>query len=266
MIRRIARQMRIVVAGALLAFSAISLADEPSSRLPIPSDSALKESQEILRDIFKDDIQAATTPTKRSGLAKKFLEQAVETKDDPAGRYALLQAAKNLAVRAGDLELAMKIVEELCRSFQVDVLTTKVAVIKEVSSSTSSSESNHALCEAALQLLPDILAADDYETAKVPQCLDSKPCRIEAASRSRMLMPEYRFLLTTFVGIPAFGSQRHGFRQGGRLPDSRASTIRFVICWRSSFVLGMASSPVIGWNDLPAGVRNSPGRAVATSP
>ena len=208
MIRRFARQSRTVLFGGLLAFTAAAaLADEPSSRLPIPSDKALRESQEVLRDIFKDEILQATTPAKRGELAAKFLEQAVQTKDDPAGRYALLQAARNLAVRSNDLELAMKIVEELCRSFQVDVLVTKVSVIKEISSSTSSSDSNRALCEIALQLLPAILAVDDYETAKIVAEIASDTARkakdLSLAKQARAQVKEVEEAAVQFATVKA---------------------------------------------------------------
>ena len=50
---------------------------------------------------------------------------------------------------------------------------------------------------------------------------------MEAQAKSSGLMPRYFLRLTTLQAGPAAGSLDHGFRQGGRPPDSRAS-----INWR----------------------------------
>ncbi|MBS0209057.1 MAG: hypothetical protein JSS27_08905 [Planctomycetes bacterium] len=167
---------RIGVAVLVVLCEFVSSA-QAEGRLPTPAESDLKESQATLKDIFKEDIDQATTPAKKLALARKLFVQAVETKDDPSGKYALLMAAKNLAMRSSDLMLSLDIADELGRSFEIDEFVTKVAVIKDATPTITSAEANRELCEAALKLLSKLLDADRYDLAKEVSDLASEAAR-----------------------------------------------------------------------------------------
>ena len=92
-----------------------------STALPAAPDAAAQEqANKLLRQLFGADIDAAKTPQAKADLARKLLQQGIDSRDDPAGRYVLLTKARELATTIGDPPLAMQVVDQLTRSFRVD--------------------------------------------------------------------------------------------------------------------------------------------------
>src|SRR3989442_1034688 len=89
-----------------------SVAGADKEREAVPSADAQAKAEKLIKDLFKADY-ARFRPADRLALSTKLLQQAVETKDDPAARYVLLQEASRLAARAGALQQALKAVQEL---------------------------------------------------------------------------------------------------------------------------------------------------------
>ena len=88
--------------------------------LPIPDTAAIAKADALIKDIYKDDLAAAKTDDAKLSLAEKLLRQADETKDDHAGRYAILCRARDLAVDAGSPAVANEAIRSLAESFEVD--------------------------------------------------------------------------------------------------------------------------------------------------
>src|SRR5205823_4024435 len=78
-----------LLALLLLGGAALLHADDAAKRLPVPAKAAQARAEELIRDIFKDDLAAAKEPADKSKLAGYLLQQGKETKDDPAARYVL---------------------------------------------------------------------------------------------------------------------------------------------------------------------------------
>jgi hypothetical protein len=77
------------------------------SRSPIPSGEMLRKAQATVEQVFGPDSRRARTPDMQRDLANRILDTSREEKD-AAACYALLQAARQLALKAGSLELAIE--------------------------------------------------------------------------------------------------------------------------------------------------------------
>lgn len=109
----------------------LSTAAAQDDALPIPTKEQLIEARKLIREVF--EVDKANTLTERSIMARKLLNAASETKDDPASRYALLDEACSLAADAGDAPLAMDAVTRIKRFYgapvsdrTAEILTTLV--------------------------------------------------------------------------------------------------------------------------------------------
>jgi hypothetical protein len=98
-------------------------------------------------------------------LARKVLDQAAQTKDNPVDRFVLIQTAKDLAVLAGDAEAALEAVDRVVRNYDVDPLQTRIDCLKAVTGSAKVSSQREALAEQALSLMDVAVAQDNYQAA-----------------------------------------------------------------------------------------------------
>lgn len=149
-----------VATGLLLA--ALLLQEK---RAPAPDPAALKDAAKTIRDIFKDDY-ARKAPADRLALARKFIEQAAQSKDDPASRFTLLSEAQDLAAGAGDAGTAMTAIDRLVESFEVDGVSLRAAALTSLAKIAKSPEDSAALARAYLKLADAAVIVDDYDAAR----------------------------------------------------------------------------------------------------
>ena len=98
-------------------------------------------------------------------MSKKLLEEAKTTTDDPAEKYALLHAALDLAIDAGDVEIAATILSDLTASFDVDALDSASKTYKQLSTTVKSAALQEQLAEAFLKLAAEYATASRLDTA-----------------------------------------------------------------------------------------------------
>jgi hypothetical protein len=87
--------------AAAICFLAGPLGSEEAARDPVPSPDARKEAEKTVQRLFREDIAKARKPEERRALARKLIDHAVETRDDPAARFVLLREARGLSGAAG---------------------------------------------------------------------------------------------------------------------------------------------------------------------
>ncbi len=153
--------MRLQLALLVLAFSfhSVSLADD---RLPVPDEAAQKEAADLVQEVYGDQIKSDAKPDEKLKLTKRLIEEARETGDDPAARYALLKAALDVAP---DAAAAMPVIEEMAKHFQIDALTEKASTVWRMSKRARTSSQHKSVVETALQLVDESLGRDDYGSA-----------------------------------------------------------------------------------------------------
>jgi hypothetical protein len=137
----------------------------PVKKPPVPEAAKQAAAEKLIHDLFRKDFLAAKRPADKLALAAKLMQQAEETKDDPAARFVLLQEARTLAAQAGDVTVALTAAEETLRSYDVEPLPLKLATLTAVSKMTTTALAHKELAEAALRVVDEAEAEDQFDTA-----------------------------------------------------------------------------------------------------
>jgi hypothetical protein len=136
----------------------------PSRPAP-PNAAAAAEVEAKLKDTFSKEF-TKPTPEDLRALAAKLLRLAPEPKSKPAECYVLLREARDLAARAGDLELSLRAAEALANQFAVTPLEMKVEAFEMAGRAARSAAVRLDVATRALALADDAGEADDYEAAE----------------------------------------------------------------------------------------------------
>lgn len=155
-----------VVAMGLLVVGPLR-ADEAGRKVAVPAAAAQAKIDSLIQELFQDELtQAKKDALALARLAGIFLQEGKDTADDAAGRYVLLVKARDMAAQAGDAATALQAIEELALHFTIpaaEAFHMKVKVLAAASNTVSAAEGSRGLVDAALVLLEDALALDDYE-------------------------------------------------------------------------------------------------------
>ena len=137
-------------------------------RLPVPDEAEQKKAKALLREVYKDDYN--TPKGKRDQwrkFASKLLAQEQRTREDPAGRYVLLIEAAGIAADEADVRTAMRAVDLLERSYQVDALALRVDFIDRANSAGELTMSdNKSIVDTAERLIKEAMSQDNYAAAE----------------------------------------------------------------------------------------------------
>ena len=134
----------------------------PARKEPLPEAAALKESEKTIREVYKADY-AKKSASDQQALAAKLLSQGRTTTDDPRAQFVLFREARDLALQAGDLDTMLAAIEEMSKSFDVDIVATKNAALTKIQ--VRSPEATSALAEALINLTRDAMDADNFDVA-----------------------------------------------------------------------------------------------------
>ncbi|MCS7305437.1 MAG: RICIN domain-containing protein [Thermoguttaceae bacterium] len=108
-------------AGSALPLGAEEVNSPPEENMPLrkvpPSLQELQKAEKLLEEAFGKDIAKAKSAADRQKLAQEILKAARE-EQDPAVRFAALQAARRLAVEALDGKLGLEIVREIVGAYE----------------------------------------------------------------------------------------------------------------------------------------------------
>jgi len=102
---------------ALGLSAALAMQVQMAQKHPRPTGQELAKAEKVVQEVFGRDMQKAQTPQQKAALAREILKAARE-EQDPAVRFAALQAARRLAVSAQDGQLGLEIVREMVDRFQ----------------------------------------------------------------------------------------------------------------------------------------------------
>lgn len=134
------------------------------AKLPEPDSIAQRKAQAEIQGLFKDEY-AKKTPADRVALARKLIETAGQTQDDPVSRFVLYREAMDLAALAGDFELALGTVDEVAKAYAVNGPAMKSAILSGAAKNARTTEEIKGLAALYLRQGEDALAADEMEEA-----------------------------------------------------------------------------------------------------
>ncbi len=145
-----------------------------------PEGAALAAAQQLMREVYGARYEQAKTPTENVAFAKELLEQAGRSKGNLAEYFVLLNAARKVAGSNGDAETALRAVDALVETFDMDGLRMRLETVQEVDGAAKLPVQFKILAEQTLPLIDEATRVDDYDTA------DSLvKIAIGAASRAR---------------------------------------------------------------------------------
>lgn len=105
----------------------------PRARLPVPAAAARARAESSVKEVFGEDLEAATTPDAKKALCAKLLGYADESTDHVT-RFVLLGKAWRLSVDASDLDEAVKIGRRLAETYEVNGTDLEIQALKTVAS------------------------------------------------------------------------------------------------------------------------------------
>jgi len=136
-----------------------------TKKQPIPAKKAIDKAEDLVNDIFKEEISKANDAELRAKLAAYLVQQGDECGDDPAARYVLYRQAVDLAVLSGNPKLTLAAIDKLALYFEVPALDLKAQAVGKLVDHVPTKEPSKALTELALTLITEALDADNYAAA-----------------------------------------------------------------------------------------------------
>lgn len=166
-----------------------------TQKQPVPTADQLEQAEANVQEIFKQEFAKAIRLADKADLAKKLLEQSKTTTDDLPGQYALLQAANDLAVTAGDIAVVEAILSELITHFEVDAVDTKSKTYKQLNTTVKSGAPQEQLAEALLSFAAECAVASRFDTAiestKIAMLLAGKAKNLKLREAAKAKTEEY---------------------------------------------------------------------------
>ncbi len=147
-----------------------ALVDNPfvpanKDRTAIPAGDAQQKQLAKLHDILKDDFALAKSPDEKLKLARRLVQLAQETKDDPPMAYVMATQGLDLAGRQGDPRIAADAVKLLTEQYDVDNADVISKSIVQLSHTVRTSQARGMVAKAALDLVDPAIAAGKFEIA-----------------------------------------------------------------------------------------------------
>jgi hypothetical protein len=132
---------------------------------PVPTAASQKESDKLIQNLFKAEYARKSAP-ERVALAKKLLDLARQTNNDPDGKYVLLREARDIAAAAVAMPVATEAIDETVKEYDVDARALRGAALQAAAAGAVSVEDQKALAPVLLKVADEAMAAEDYAGAE----------------------------------------------------------------------------------------------------
>ncbi len=136
-----------------------------ASSLPAPPTAELQaRALKQIAEVFADEY-AQKTMTPRLALAKKLLQQGIETRDDGVMRFVLLREARDLAADVSDAPTVLAAIGEMGKWYAVDTAGDKLAALSKATNPGVAPATAKTLAQALARLGEEAAALDNYDYA-----------------------------------------------------------------------------------------------------
>jgi hypothetical protein len=198
---------------------------EPAERLPEPSADAQAKAEETLKDLYKVEF-ARKKPRAMLALALKLYQLAGES-TNAAERFVMLREARDLAVKAGNAQVALGAIDALTRRFKVKGLAMKVAALDALAKKVRASATRYALVVGALLTTREAVGADDYDTADQVMELAKKVAG-RVSSLKSVVQDRAKFLAVLKEDFPKLKAARDKLQSDPDDPDANLKVGKFL--------------------------------------
>jgi hypothetical protein len=160
--------------------AAVPKASQQAQRLEVPDEAAQTKARQTVREVYKAQFDGAKTISDKQALAKKLLQEAMQTQSDPVGQFVLLQTTEEVAIESQDGLTAFSAVEELSQRYQVDALDLKNRILDTFAKKARLAEQHKSVADEALRL------ADEAMTeGRLPLAVQLGKMALREASKAR---------------------------------------------------------------------------------
>lgn len=148
---------------------------------PIPPTADLKDASDKLRELFGEQMEQAKTVADRIAIGKLLLQQSESVSNDPAGLYAMLQAARTIGCSTGNLPLAQEANARIQQTFAIDQQQMKIDTIRRFTSTAYTPHRDvdvNGFGTLATGVLTGAIEKDDYKVASLCSNLIGRMVRL----------------------------------------------------------------------------------------
>ncbi len=151
-----------------------------------------EEAERAIKEKFKEQFARATGAAGKTQLAKELFTAGEATIEDPELRSALFREARDMAIAAGDPELAFEAIERLAGLKVIDILAVKAQALTAAAKNARGSSAQKTIVQTALQLVEYAVVEGQIDKAK-----DLADLALSAArqSNSRPLMEQAKLVV-----------------------------------------------------------------------
>lgn len=152
----------VVILGAVGA----SLYGQGATRTAIPEKLAQAKAEQLVRDVFGEEIEQAKDASARIKLAATFMQQAREVRGNSALKFVLYREARDQAAQAGDAGLTLSAIEELSKHYSVDLAAQRADALLLVVRATTDPEASRTLVELLTPMMAEAVELDNFTAAE----------------------------------------------------------------------------------------------------
>ena len=138
---------------------------EVIKKSPLPSEDDIKDATAIVDELVNSGFGGEVKATDKTAIANKLHELAADETDNVAARYVCLQKALAIAVESGKLELAMDVIDEIGRGFEVDATKMKLDTLSAMVSKLKRPIDYVGVAQLHLSVASDAIDSDRFEVA-----------------------------------------------------------------------------------------------------
>lgn len=167
-----------VLAVALVGLTSLR-AQDPMAKKPIPDAGSLRRALTLVEEVYGREFRSAGELAQKISLVDRLLQKADESAADPTAQYALLKVAKDIAVLAGEGELAVRTVDKMAATFAIEVFPAKIETLLKAAEAAQQAKQRATIVAQAAILIKEAVQQDAFADARALSQM-----AIDAARRS----------------------------------------------------------------------------------
>ncbi|MHC4401352.1 MAG: hypothetical protein ACYTG0_16895 [Planctomycetota bacterium] len=132
---------------------------------PVPDAKSQERVEDLVRDVFGQELANAKIPSQYLDLAKRMLELAEDCKDDPTAYFVVLRMTRDVATQTREAVLVSDVVNRMAKTFQVDGISMKADCLDAIADVVNITSQYESLTKEACALVDVASAEERYEIA-----------------------------------------------------------------------------------------------------
>ena len=114
------------------------------------------------KEAYGPKYAAAATSEKKRALAEELLQKAGESRNDLPTHFTLLRLARDIAAGAGDARLALRAVDELDATYNIESSAMRMDVLTRAAENARDPEDHQEIAGMAMGLMREAVCKEDF--------------------------------------------------------------------------------------------------------